>query len=108
MNQQTPTLEQIKEKLVDELNISHLTEQEQGEVITQMSTLLLDRITMAIVGELPQTEMARVDKLLEANQTDAVQAIITKHVPNAADIAEIVIAETMGEYSAILAKMGQN
>ncbi len=105
MNQQTPTQAEIKERLVGELNIAHLRAEEQDDIITKMSTILLDRITMAVVAELPKEEMARVDKLLGAGQTDAVQALIAKQVPNAPDIAEVIIAETMGEYKEVIQRL---
>ncbi len=98
----TPTIEQIKETLVQELGVEHLTPTEQDDIITQMSTVILDRITIAMVAELPQSEMTRVDTLLEAGQVDAVQSILTKHVPNAQALADKIINETIGEYHATI------
>jgi len=107
MNNLTPTQAQIKEKLAQELNISHLSPEEQGEIITQMSTVLLDRITIAMVAELPMSQMARIDSLLEAGQTEAVQALLLKNVPSASEIADRVILETVGEYHALISNKAQ-
>lgn len=97
------TLEDITAKLAESLAITHLTPEEQREVITAMSTVLLDRITMALLGELPPAELGHVQALLDGNQREAVQALIQKHVPNAARVAETVISETVAEYHASLA-----
>ncbi len=103
-----PTKEKIVALLANELNISHLSKQEQQDIITQMSTVILDRISLALIAELPQPEMARIDNLLGSGQIKAVQALLTKDIPNAGKIAESVIAETMGEYHTIIAQQEQN
>jgi hypothetical protein len=100
MNQHLPTPDQIKAKIANELHISHLSPDEQTTLIQEMSTILLDRITMAVISALPQDTMAQVDKLLEANQGTAVEALLRKHVPEAPSIASAVIAETLAEYNA--------
>ncbi len=99
-----PNKEEVIALLSKELNISHLNEQEQQDIITKMSTVVLDRISLALIAELPQPEMARIDKLLASNQTEAVQVLLLKHIPNIGAISESVIAETMGEYSALIAQ----
>ena len=109
MNQQTlPTQTEIKERLVKELNVAHLAKEEQDDVITKMSTVLLDRITMAVVSQLPKEDMARIDTLMKNGQNDAVHALITQRVPEIKDIVELTIAQTLGQYQSILNNTTQN
>ncbi len=109
MNQQAlPTQTEIKERLIKELNIAHLTKEEQDDIITKMSTILLDKITMAIVSQLPKEDMARVDTFMKNGQNDAVHALISQKVPEIKDIVELTIAQTMGQYQSILNNTTQN
>ncbi len=94
--------QQITERLSRDLNIQHLSPQEQKEIITQMSTVLLDRITIALIAELPQTEMSRIDMLLEHDQTEAVQALLAKNIPNSNEVAEEVINTTLKEFEELV------
>ncbi|MCD5384655.1 MAG: hypothetical protein LRZ97_01940 [Candidatus Pacebacteria bacterium] len=92
---------QIKARLVEDLDISHLSSEEQAKIITKMSTLILDRLTITLMAKLPKDVMPHVDTLLESGQSEAVQAIITKHVKNIDVIANTVIFDTLAEYKAM-------
>lgn len=98
--------ENIRERLTQELSIAHLPESEQNTIITSMSTLLLDRITLALLSRLPREEVQRMDTLLTAGQTEAVTAMALKLVPNATQLIETVITDTMAEYHTLTQQEG--
>jgi Mg/Co/Ni transporter MgtE len=98
MDNVQPTNEEIRSRLLNDLTIEHLTKEEQDDIITQMSALLIDRITLALLSKLPKDELDRVNTLLQAHQDTAVRATLLKYIPDPDTIIERIIAETISEY----------
>jgi SNF2 family DNA or RNA helicase len=96
-----PTAQELRDKLVSELELEHLTNEEQARVISELSTIILDRLTIALISKLPEDIITHVDTLLESGQTDAVTAIIQKHVKNIEEISNAVIYDTVAQFKAM-------
>jgi len=96
-----PTKEKIKEDFANELNISHLPAGEQDTLMSQLSALLLERITTDLMMRLPKEEFVRINTLLDARQEVALEATLHKYIPNAAAIIEDITIETISEFKAL-------
>lgn len=103
MNTLTP--QEIELKIAQTLSIEHLGEDERTALITHMSTILLDRITLALLSEVPDADMQRINTLLDAGQESVAQSLLLKLVPHAPTIIEEIIATTIHEYNSELAKI---
>ncbi len=93
--------QQIKQTLSEELAIKHLNSEEQAEIILKFSNIILDRLTIELFGRLPKEVLPHVKTLADNNQTEALQAILNKHIKNIPYITEKVFAETLAEFEAL-------
>jgi len=102
-SQKAMSQDEIKAKIVAELNIGHLADEEQTEIVSGLSQVLLDGATLAVMKSVPEEELRRVDELTEAGQGEAAQALILKAVPNAQEVMMQAISDGLNEYKQRLA-----
>jgi len=103
-NTNIPTKEQLQERFAQELDIEHLTKDEQEEILKELSKIIVERITMELMLLLPTEEFKKVDALVQTEQTADVQAIINKHIPDAPAIIEQVVIRALAEFKALSQK----
>ncbi len=98
-----PTKEQLRERFSQELNIAHLTHQEQDTIITELSKIITERIITEFMLLLPEKEARKVDNLIMNNEKDAenqIMHIINTHIPDSAQIIEQIVIRTLAEFKA--------
>ncbi len=93
--------QQIKQILSKKLDIEHLNNEEQAEIILKFSSIILDRLTIELFGRLPKEILPHVKTLSDNKQIGALQAILNKHIKDISYITEKVFAETLGEFDAL-------
>ena len=104
-----PEIEKIRNKLVHQLDLEHLSREDQAEVIAKLSTIILDRTAIALVSQLPEEIMDHVNTLLESGQTDAVEAIFLKHIERDKidKIVNTVIGDTIADFKRLNSENAQ-
>lgn len=100
MNPLSP--EQVKEQIVSELEIGHLPEPEQEQIIATLAEALLERATTVIMAKMPEAEFAHVDTLAESNDQEALKAKIMEFVPDAPQIIDQVVRDGIAEYKQLV------
>lgn len=81
--------QEARERLVKELDLSGFDQAAQDRLIETALEALMQEVSAAVFSYIPETEYSKVEKLMEAEEMDAVQAIITKYV-EPQKIAEII------------------
>lgn len=89
---------QGRAQMVTALNVGHLSEAEQNEIIDSLGEVLFKRVLVALLDRLPETEAERYSQLTQAGQHEAAQALVTKHVPNYAEIVNETLQSGLAEY----------
>lgn len=93
--------QQARARLIDALGLSEFANDEQDSVIEQVVEVILDQLMVLILAHIPQEEHPKLEKLLEAQQLDAVQAHIHKYVPNLTELTDAVFEVGIEEYKRI-------
>lgn len=90
--------EELRTKIVQELNLGHLSPQEQDAIIGQLGDVLMERATMTLLSKLPSQEVEKVDQLLAGNMHQEAQALIEKYVPNTQEVIAQAVHEGIEEH----------
>ena len=83
--------DELKKKIVGELNIGHLADVEQEEIVTKLSEVLLKDATLAVMQQIPESEHDKIDAMVGAGDDTGMQDLVRKYVPN----VEQVVAEAV-------------
>lgn len=89
MNQPFLSAEEARERLIKELDLSEFSPDAQERLIITAIDALMKEVMIAVFSFIPETEYAKVEKLADAQELDAMQSVITKYVP-AEKIAQII------------------
>lgn len=91
-------LQQGRQEIIDALNIGHLTKEEQDAIVDKLGAVLMQRVLVKVFDMLPEAEKTRFEELLNADQMDAVQALIQKNIPNAQEVIQNEIRDGVREH----------
>ncbi len=94
--------EEVQAKIATELEITHLSQEEQEEIINTLAEAMLERATVIIMAKMPEGEFENVDALIEAGQTEEVQNKILQLVPDAPQIVDKVLKDGVAEYKQLV------
>lgn len=97
--------QELREKIITELNLGHLTADEQTQIIDQLGGVLMERATVALLSKLPAGEVDKVDQLLANNQQQEAQAVIEQHVPNVQEVVAQALQEGIEEHKRRVAEL---
>lgn len=100
----TITPEQLKVRLLEELNLGDLPPHEQDLIVSRFSASLLERVTVAVMSQLSEQDFAQISSMFDAGEVSKAQAMIVQKVPNASDIADTVLVEGIAEFKAMIDK----
>jgi hypothetical protein len=89
-------------ELVHALGIQNLPDDEQQEIVTGFLDGCMQQATALILSQLPEGSLEKVDALLDAGELEAVQALIAKHVPNAAQIMDEAVKIGIEEFKELV------
>ena len=99
MNSPMPIdVDALKDKLVEELNISHLSPEERDMVLDKVAELLMKRATFEVYTLIQQSEHEKIDALTELGKDAEVADIVRKYVPNVQEVAAQAIRDELEEY----------
>jgi len=98
-------MQELREKIINELNLGHLNAEEQSQIIDQLGAMLVERATMVLLSKVPPEEVEKVDTLLANNQQQEAQALIEMHVPNAQEIMMRAVQDGIEEHKRRVAEM---
>ncbi len=94
--------EEVKAKIIAELEIAHLPQEEQEQIIATLAEALLERATTIIMAKMPEGEFASVDALAEVGDQEALKAKIIEFVPDAPQIVDTVVRDGVAEYKQLV------
>jgi hypothetical protein len=77
---------QGREMLVKELNLGHLSQEEQEQILEGLGEVLLRRVLLKMLELLPESEQENFGQLFAAEDFRGMQALIEKHIPNSSDV----------------------
>ncbi len=96
---------QLRERIVAELNIGHLDVSEQEEIMGAVSDVLLKRASVEVMRRMSAEARAELDKLTEAGDEAAVSALVRKCVPNLEEVATQAAREGLAEHKRLVAEL---
>jgi phosphopantothenate synthetase len=93
-----PTVEEMRERLIKELDLAELAPAEQDEIIISLSELLVERVAINIFSKIPEEPLAQIDALLEEGKQEEAGVLMNQHVPDAQAVAEKTMSDGIIEY----------
>lgn len=98
-----PTVEDMRNRIISELNLQELTPAEQDEIIMSLSELLVERVAINIFAKMPDEQLSQVDALLAEGKQEEANTLMLQYVPDAQAIAEKTVTDGIAEYKARVA-----
>lgn len=98
-------IEGLRAKIVAELNIGHLSAEEQEQVIGKVSEVLLKRATLALMQRIPADTLDELDRLTDAGDNAAIQKLVAEHVPDAEAVVTQAAQEGLAEHKRLVAEL---
>lgn len=77
---------QSREAIIKELNIGHLSPEEQETILDGLGDILLRRVLLKLLELLPENERDNFGNLFAAQDAAGMQTLVEKYVPNSSDI----------------------
>lgn len=96
------TEQDITQRVTEELNLAHLSAEEQDQVLETLGKALQTRVVLALVQEIPAQEHEQLRELIEAGKEGEVRTLIEARVPNANEIVERELTEGLAAYKQAL------
>jgi hypothetical protein len=96
--------EQLKQQIIGELNIGHLLEREQNQIIDALGDVLLERATYEVMQQIPESSMAELDILAEHGSDTLLQQKIREFVPNVEQVVAAAVREGIEEHKRLVAE----
>jgi hypothetical protein len=82
--------QQVREQIVNSLNMAHLTQEEQDDILEHLGAVLLERASLALMKEMSEADLEEMDKLVEEGKSEEAMAVVKRAVPN---VDAVVAAE---------------
>ena len=101
----SPDMNDLRERIIAELNIGHLTADEQEKVINAVGQVLLKRATLAVMDKMPKDTLDELDRLADTGDEAGIQALVKKHVPNAEEIVTEAAREGIAEHKRLVTEL---
>ncbi|TSC85674.1 MAG: hypothetical protein G01um10148_1060 [Parcubacteria group bacterium Gr01-1014_8] len=93
---------QGREMLVKELNLAHLTEEEQDQILDGLGEVLLRRVLLKMLELMPESERENFGKLFAAQDAEGMQAVVVKYIPNANDVIKAELRAGIDEHKRLV------
>lgn len=94
----------LRAQIIDELNIGHLTEDEQNQIVEALGDVLLERATYAVMERLSEQQLAELDTLAEHASDALLQQKIAEFVPDAGEVIAAAVREGIEEHKRLVAE----
>lgn len=100
-----PELTAIMEALVNELNIKHLPQEQQDEILNNLGEIAMQRALLDIFTALPEEKHEALQKLIAENNEEATQTFLAAEVPSIAEIVRNAVRLTIDEHKRIVTEL---
>ena len=97
--------EELRKRIVAELNIGHLTDDEQEKVINKVSEVLMKRATLEVMRRIPEDQLDELDKLTEAEDGAGIQKLGAKYVPNVEEVVTQAAKDGLAEHKRLVTEL---
>lgn len=94
--------QQLKQQIIEELNIGHLTESEQNQIIEMLGDVLLERATYEVMQLIPEGNMKELDVLAEHASDTLLQQKIREFVPNVEEVVADAVRAGIEEHKRLV------
>ena len=92
----------LKQEIEKKLCLGGLSEEGKATVLTELTGNILLNVSIALLSRIPEEARAEFDTLRQGEDMEALMAFFTKHIPDFADRAGDVAAQTIEEYRQIM------
>ncbi len=104
--------QEMHARIVAELAIDHLSQEEQDQIVEALGEVLLERATYEVMRAIPESEYEALDKFTEEGREEDMQLVIRKYVPNVEEVVARAVQEGITEHKRLVAeevsaRMGQ-
>ena len=89
----------LTKSVLKELNIEHLSDKEQEEIVAVMTENIMKRVTIAVLDRLPPEKHPQFEALIGSGNVDKLNELIKPHIP---DIENIVAQSARTEVNSVL------
>jgi ATP phosphoribosyltransferase len=95
---------EIRTRIIEDLDLAHLSKDEQDQVIEALGEVLLERATYEIMRRIPDEDLEALDALAEDGTDEAMQEAIKKHVPDVEQVVMNAVREGIEEHKRLVAE----
>lgn len=97
-----PNIDEQLKSLVNELNIGHLTEEEQGQILEALGDIALKRVLVTVFDRVPENLRDTLADLIEKDDQEGIQKVFAEHVPDIADVVAAALQTTVEEHKRLV------
>jgi hypothetical protein len=97
-----PELQEQREYIINELNLSALTPEEQDVVLEGLGELAMKRVLVYVIEALADDKRDELEQLILAEKDEELQTFIGTHVPNAPELIQRGIMDTIEEHKRLM------
>lgn len=94
----------LRAQIIAELNIGHLNEGEQNQIIEALGDVLLERATFEVMNRIDDKHMEELDVLAEHASDTLLSQKIRELVPNVAEVVANAVREGIEEHKRLVAE----
>lgn len=92
------TAQDIHKRIAEELDITHLPQEDQERIADELGGMLYQRMLLAIFDKVPPMQQEELRRLIASESEDAITDLIHKYVPNVAEVIEKELAAGLQDY----------
>lgn len=97
-----PNIDEQLKSLINELNIGHLSEDEQGQILEALGDIALKRVLVTVFDRVPENVRDPLADMIEKDDQEGIQKIFAEHVPDIADIVAAALQTTVEEHKRLV------
>jgi hypothetical protein len=94
--------EAMRAQIIAELNLEHLSEAEQNDIIEALGDVLLERATSAVMAQVPEDRFAELDDLAEHATDGVLQDKLRELVPHIENVVATAVREGIAEHKRLV------
>jgi hypothetical protein len=87
------------QNVVTELNLDGFTPREQKEIIERLESIIVERVTIAIVEKLDEEHREEFYQLAEKHDSQKLTTFLKKHIPDISKLAKKEAKATVAEFN---------
>lgn len=90
--------------IIKELNIGHLSKEEQDTIVDSLAEVLLRRVLLKLFQLIPENERDNFQSLLTRQDGAAAQALVQKYVPDSPEMIRVELRAGIDEHKRLVAE----